>query len=69
MKLEKERASLTEAEIEVSTEFVWSSVDTQLILVARIEIKEGMLFCKLPKHLVSTSEWTCFVHVIDSGVV
>ena len=48
-------ASLTEDEVEVSTESLGVSrySGIHLILVTRMKIKVGLGFCRLPKHVVS----------------
>ena len=54
-KAEKEITSLTEDEVEVSTESLGVSrySGIHLILVTRMKIKVGLGFCRLPKHVVS----------------
>ena len=65
--MEKERASLPEDEIEVSTEYAVSSeyCRTHLIPGTIIELKERMRFCKSPKRLDGAAGWTRFVQIYN----
>ena len=65
--MQKERALLTEDEIEVSTESVRASAVTVgsiiLIPVTRIEIKEAVHFWKSSKRLTGVAGWTRFARI------
>ena len=65
--MEKERTSVTEDEIEISTGPVWTDFSgycgTHLITVTRVRLKVVMRFCKSLKRLVGAAGWTRSVSI------